>query len=360
MRFHSVKKQVRKAFFRLTAYTAAGLAAGVGFGIGQQVIGGRGLNAVYAQTARKTASMTPGRDANEEAIIRVARQVSPSVVTVSDQVGLGSGVIIDGANGLILTNAHVVRQADRGMVEVRLKSAKTIPGRILGTDAAVDIAVVKVNERGLPAADLGNSDKLEVGQTAIAIGSPLGLEQTVTRGIVSAVNRRIRPGDPDGFIQTDAAINPGNSGGPLLDSQGRVIGITTAVLRGEGAEGLGLAVPINVARDVARQLIANGTVQRASLGVTVGTLTPNIAKEFNLPVQRGVIVGEVYKGSGAEAADLRREDIITHLDGKPIGTTEDLLAMLRARAPGDVVTLTVRRTNSTRPITIKVKLGAAR
>jgi S1-C subfamily serine protease len=353
-----VKQQVGRAFLRLTTFTAAGLAAGVGFGIGQQMIGGRGpVEAAFAQ-GKAASAVKSARDANEESIIRVARQASPSVVMVSDSVGLGSGVIIDSARGLILTNAHVVRRSEGGMVEIRLKNARTIPGRVVGLDEPTDIAVIRVNEKGLPAAELGNSDKLEVGQTAIAIGNPLGLEQTVTRGIVSAINRRVRPEDQDGFIQTDAAINPGNSGGPLLDSQGRVIGINTAVLRGEGAEGLGLAVPISVARNVMRQLLESGRVRRASLGVTVGTLTPTIAKEFNLPVQRGVIIGGVYAQSGAAEAGLRREDIIVKLNGTPTQTTEDLLAMLRSKSPGETVTLTIARGKAM--LTIRVKLGEAR
>jgi S1-C subfamily serine protease len=350
-----VRQAIKTAVFRLTAYTVTGLAAGVGFGVGQKILGGQTTTNAYAQqnSGAKAAAL---RRESEESIIRVARQVSPSVVTVSDGSSLGSGVIIDSVQGLILTNAHVVKRAENGAVEVRLKNARTVPGRVLDADASVDIAVVKVNEKGLPAAPLGDSDKLEVGQTAIAIGSPLGLEQTVTQGIVSAVNRRIRPGDPDGFIQTDAAINPGNSGGPLLDSQGRVIGINTAVLRGDGAEGLGLAVPINVARFVARQLIATGTVRRASLGITVGSLTPNIAREFNLPVQRGVIVGTVVAGSGAAEGGLRREDILVAMDGKPLTSMEDLLAMLRDKSPGETVRLTLIRGN-TPPRTVRIRLG---
>lgn len=345
-----MKETVKK----IAALGAAGLATGVGFGIGQQLTGGvRASTPAFAQNVVGGAASEGIRSGDEANIVRVAKQVSPAVVTVLEQGGLGSGVVIDGSQGLILTNAHVVAGSG-GRVAIKLQSARTIPGRVLGLDRVADIAVVKVNVNNLPTAPLGDSDKLAVGQRAIAIGNPLGLEQTVTTGVVSALNRKVRPGD-SGFIQTDAAINPGNSGGPLLDSSGRVIGINTAVLRAEGAEGLGLAVPINVARDIARQLITTGRVRRAALGVGVIPLTPEIASRFNLPAQSGLIVGNVQRGGPAAGAGLRSEDIITRVDGKPLTDFDDLQATLRAKKPGESITLTLVRGGRTG--TVRVTLG---
>ncbi|HEX6084507.1 MAG TPA: trypsin-like peptidase domain-containing protein, partial [Thermoanaerobaculia bacterium] len=226
------------------------------------------------------------RSTEEETIIRVARTATPAVVSVARRGGSGSGVIVR-ANGIILTNAHVVGNART--VEIRTADGRTFSGTVLGTDTDVDTAVVRINATNLPAAPLADSDRLEVGQLAIAIGNPLGLERTVTRGVVSAVNRDPRGVDiAAGLIQTDAAINPGNSGGPLLDSSGRVIGINTAILA--GTTGLGFAIPINVAVDVMEQIVATGRVRRAMLGVTTRDITPEIARYFRLPIEEGIVV----------------------------------------------------------------------
>ncbi len=348
--------QFKDSVSRVLSYTAAGLAVGVGFGIGQQIITGNlSLSPVMAQS---TAAKTTPRNSVEQSVINVAKTVSPAVVIVRDRSGLGSGIIYDSAQGLILTNAHVVQRAANGIVAIRLKDARTLEGRVLGVDAAMDIAVIRVNQKGLPAAPLGDSDKLEVGQMAIAIGSPLGLEQTVTTGIVSALNRKIRLQDPEGLIQTDAAINPGNSGGPLMDSQGRVIGINTAVLRVDGAEGLGLAVPINVARDVARQLIGRGSVRRATMGLTVGTITPTIALQYRLPVKQAVVIADVIPGSPAALGGLRAGDIMTAIDGRTLTNVLDLTRYLRSKEPGNSVTVSFLRGNAT-PRSAKIRLGEA-
>ncbi|MES2459949.1 MAG: trypsin-like peptidase domain-containing protein [Armatimonadota bacterium] len=325
---------------------AAALGTGVGFGLGcaDRIAGDRGggqqrassneiTPAVFAQGTSSSAA--PTRDAEEQTTIRVVRQVSPAVVTVARDGGLGTGVIIDKA-GLILTNAHVV--GDARQVQIKLKNAQTLSGTVLGTDRDIDIAVVRVNGGGnLPTAQLGDSDELAVGQKAIAIGNPLGLEQTVTTGVVSAVNRKISPNDVAGFIQTDATINPGNSGGPLLNSAGQVIGINTAVLRGNGAEGLGFAVPINDARKSARDLAEKGRVDRAIMGIGPVSITPQVVQRFGLPVQEGVIVAEISRGLPADRAGIRPGDIITTMDGTKIAGTGDLLRILRSKAPGDVV-----------------------
>ncbi|MBW3635814.1 MAG: trypsin-like peptidase domain-containing protein [Armatimonadetes bacterium] len=236
------------------------LALGTGVGIGQGLVNGRSwpiaMPLAWAQPDAPLAQAPFNSD--EQNIIRVARQASPAVVSISRNGGTGSGVLIR-SDGVLLTNAHVVGQAQQ--VRVELADGRRLVGRVLGRDSSVDVAVIKISGSGFPRAPLGDSDRLQVGQASIAIGNPLGLERSVTTGVVSAINRS--GFEIDGLIQTDAAINPGNSGGPLLDSRGRVIGINTAVLRGNGASGLGFAIPINLASDIAQQLLETGRVQRA-------------------------------------------------------------------------------------------------
>ena len=294
------------------------------------------------------------RSAEEETVIRVARNATPAVVSVSRRGGSGSGVIVR-AEGIIVTNAHVVGNART--VEVRTADGRTFQGSVLGIDPGVDLAIVRVNGRNLPTAPLGDSDRLDVGQLAIAIGNPLGLERTVTRGVVSAVNRDPRGiGIATGLIQTDAAINPGNSGGPLLDSSGRVIGINTAVLA--GTTGLGFAVPINLAVDVLQQIETTGRVRRAYLGIGPGDVTPEIAREFNLPVQEGVVVLNVERGSPAERAGIRQEDFIVAINDQPVRDSGDLRRILRANRPNDTVKVDVVKLGGRRS-SVQVRLGDA-
>ena len=280
---------------------------------------------------------------DEATIIRVARSATPAVVSVTTPgVGSGSGIIIR-ADGVILTNAHVV--ADASQVEIGLADGRRAIGQVLGRDVRVDIAVVRVALDNLPAATLGNSDQLEVGQTAIAIGNPEGLDRTVTTGIVSAINRSPLGFEVGGLIQTDAAINPGNSGGPLLDSQGRVIGINSAILR--GTTGLGFAVPINVAQDIANQLLTTGRITRAYLGIVPAELTPEIVARFRLPVREGVIVRTVGARTPAARAGFQSSDIITAIDDSPVPTTSELFRVLRRHKPGDTVRIAVARLDRT-------------
>jgi serine protease Do len=287
---------------------------------------------------------------DEEMIVRVAEQVSPAVVGVSRGGGSGSGVIIRN-DGVIVTNAHVV--GDAANVEISLADGRTLAGRVLGRDRSVDVAVVRVNARGLPVAALGDSDRLRVGQIAIAIGNPLGLERTVTTGIVSAVNRDPRSVPiAGGLIQTDAAINPGNSGGPLLDSSGRVIGINTAILA--GATGLGFAIPINLVNEVATQVLTTGRVRRTYLGVQFGDVTPQLARQFGLPVAEGIVLLYVDPGSPAARAGLARGDIITSFAGQKIGSGGDLRRLLRARKPGETVTAQIVRGNARRSVSVRL------
>lgn len=293
------------------------------------------------------------RTTEEETVIRVARTATPSVVSVSRGGASGTGVIVR-TRGVILTNAHVVGNART--VEIRTADGRTMEGRVLGRDTSVDTAVVQVAVGNLPAAALGDSDQLEVGQMAIAIGNPLGLERTVTRGVVSAINRDPRGiGLAAGLIQTDAAINPGNSGGPLLDSSGRVIGINTAILA--GTTGLGFAIPINVALDVVEQILTTGRVRRAYLGIEPRDITREIARTFNLPVEQAVVVYGVVRNTPAARAGLAAGDLIIALEDAPVEDTGDLLRLLRARRPGDTVSLTIFR--GTQRATVRVTLGEA-
>jgi serine protease Do len=339
----------------IAAVAVGGLSLGAGIGMGQGLTLQTRLGTVgLIDAARAGVAVSTSRSSDELNTIQVVKSVSPAVVTIADGSGLGSGVIIDGKSGIILTNNHVIAGAAGGLVEVKLKNARTLRGRVLGTDPIVDIAVVKVNATGLPQAVIGDSDKLDVGESAIAIGAPLGLEQTVTHGVVSALNRKISPDAIEGYIQTDAAINPGNSGGPLLDSQGRVIGINSAVLRGNEAQSLGFAVPINVARQVAREVLSNGTIRHAIIGIGPVSITPELADQFQLPIQSGVIVGSVGEGTPAAAIGLRQGDIITAIDGEKLAGAGDLRRIVRAKKPGDTILLTVRRPNGTARVKLRL------
>ncbi|HTE21141.1 MAG TPA: trypsin-like peptidase domain-containing protein [Armatimonadota bacterium] len=293
------------------------------------------------------------RSAEEQTVIRVAKQARPAVVSVSRDGGSGSGVIIR-ADGVILTNAHVV--GDAKTVGVRLSDGRKLEGQVLGADPAVDVAVVRVNASNLQVAPLANSDRLEVGQAAIAIGNPLGLDGTLTTGVVSAINRQRSLNDFVNFIQTDAAINPGNSGGPLLDSEGRVMGINTWIMG--RTTGLGFAVPINLAREVATQVLETGTVRRVIIGIVPTSVTPEIAASLKLPVSEGAAVVEVQPGSPAEKSGLLANDVITRVDGKAIAGAGDLRRILRERKAGDNVALTVRRAEQTLTLTVQLADGS--
>ena len=306
--------------------------------VGSQ-LGGGADGASRLAIAQETTSVA--RDPGEATIIAVARQATPAVVSVTaPRVGSGSGVVIS-TDGVILTNNHVV--GNQRLVEIGFVDGRRVDGEVLGRDPSLDIAVVRVRETGLIAAPLGDSDQLAVGQTAIAIGNPVGLDRTVTSGIVSAVNRSPRGFELGGLIQTDAPINPGNSGGPLLDSRGRVIGINSAILR--GTTGLGFAIPINLARDIAEQVITTGRIVRPYLGVSTGDIDIEAARSAGIELREGVIVGSVGRGSPADRAGIIPYDIITHVNGSPIPSTGELVRLLRSFKPGDVVQVTVRSTD---------------
>jgi len=305
--------------------------------------------------------------AEESVVIQVVEKVRPAVVNIQTrgfapdffgqlfpQEGAGSGVIVS-EDGYILTNNHVIRNATQ--IRVRLLDGTELEGRVVGTDPPSDLAVIKVDPRGrkLPAAELGDSHALRVGQLAIAIGNPFGLGSTVTVGVVSALNRSIQvPGFViDNLIQTDAAINPGNSGGALVNSAGQVIGINTAII--PQAQGIGFAIPSSVARSVMEQLIRTGSVQRPFFGVAYVEVTRELAQAYGLAADHGVLVQQVVPGSGAEAAGVKPLDIIVEMQGKRIEGASDFQREILQRRVGDVVTVTVVRGGQR--LQLRVRLG---
>ncbi|MEH2161079.1 MAG: HhoA/HhoB/HtrA family serine endopeptidase [Nostoc sp.] len=275
--------------------------------------------------------------------------------------GLGSGFIID-KSGLVLTNAHVVDKADK--VTVRLKDGRTFEGKVQGIDEVTDLAVVKINAgKDLPVAPLGSSSSVQVGDWAIAVGNPLGFDNTVTLGIVSTLKRSsAQVGISDkrlDFIQTDAAINPGNSGGPLLNGQGEVIGINTAIR--PDAMGIGFAIPIDKAKAIATQLQRDGKVAHPYLGVQMLTLTPELAKQNNtdpnspiqIPEINGVFVMRVVPNSPAASAGIRRGDVILQVDGKAITSAEQLQNFVEDSRLGQLLQVKVQRGNQTQQLSIR-------
>lgn len=259
----------------------------------------------------------------------------------------GSGIIIK-KDGYILTNGHVVRDTDN--IEVRLTNGKSYKAKKIGIDEMTDIAILKIQpeSNNLPVAKLGNSIKLRIGEWVIAVGSPLGYEQTVTQGIVSAINRHVRdiPASVD-FIQTDAAINPGNSGGPLINLAGEVIGINTAIRA--DAQNIGFAIPVNTAKNIAEQLIAQGYVSRPWIGVEMRELYPTYG---NL---KGVVIYRIWPDSPAKKSGLKEEDIIIKVDGKKVEDARDVQEKVKNHKVGDVITFEILRDDSIKKIKVKTE-----
>lgn len=267
--------------------------------------------------------------------------------------GTGSGFIIN-KEGDIITNAHVVSGADK--VTVILKDGRQIEGKVIGSDELTDIAVVQVKPDNLPTVSLGSSTNLQPGDWAIAIGNPLGLDNTVTAGIISAIGRNSGQIGVDkrvSFIQTDAAINPGNSGGPLLNQNGEVIGVNTAII--QGAQGLGFAIPIETAQRIAKQLIANGKVSRAYLGIQMVTVDPNVKRQVNQDTEfgiqisedKGVLITRVVDDSPAAKAGAKRGDVIVRFNDKEILTADQVTQLVEDRAVGDKIRMEVKRAGQT-------------
>jgi S1-C subfamily serine protease len=325
------------------------------------------VNEIYKRDGQGVAFIEAEQPATQE-----ASPFEPFGQPEGGGTATGSGFVID-AEGHLLTNNHVVEGATD--ITVKLGSDdESYPAKVVGTDPATDVALLKVDvpaERLHPLA-LGDSSELEVGDPVVAIGNPFGLDRTVTSGIVSALQRQIEA--PNGFsishvIQTDAAINPGNSGGPLIDAEGRVVGINSQIETGGsgGNVGIGFAIPINTARDVAGQIEEDGSVQHAYLGISGGTITPDIADALNLPVDEGVLVSEAVKDGPAADAGIQGGsteatiegasvtlggDIITELDGEKISGMEELVNIVNGRKPGEEIEATLLRGGDEKTVTV--------
>jgi serine protease Do len=269
---------------------------------------------------------------------------------VAEQETTGSGVIVD-PDGYIITNAHVVQNARRIDIKILQSDEKgqephghLVPAKLIGLDRQVDIAVVKIEAQNLPALSFLNSDTLRQGQFVLALGSPLGLQNSLTHGVVSATLRQLEPESPMVYIQTDAPINRGNSGGPLLDAEGRIAGINTMIYSESGGnEGIGFAIPANLAKDVYQRLRKDGRVKRGSIGVIPETITPRLGAALGLDRDSGVILSDVTPESAAEAAGLEPGDVVLSVDGKPMRQARDLGLAVFQRAPGDELTLQIQR-----------------
>ncbi len=264
----------------------------------------------------------------------------------------GSGVIVD-KEGYILTNNHVIEGADK--VKVRLNDGREFTATVKGQDPRTDLAVLHIKAKDLPVATLGDSDKLEVGEWAIAIGSPFGLEHTVTVGVISAKGRSgLGTGTYEDFIQTDASINPGNSGGPLVNIDGEVIGINAMII--QPGTGIGFAIPINMAKQILNDLIKTGKVVRPWLGLSVQDLTPEMVEHFKVKEKEGVLVGQVHPNTGAEKAGLQSGDIIKSVDDKPVKNVNELIKEIQKKKVGQKVKLNLIRDG--KPLTVEVITSA--
>ena len=350
--------------------------------------GASGIRILASPTAAGAAR--EARDLPDSPFVRVAERVTPSVVNIStvttgkgqspheqfrpfgndpffrdffdrffegmphrrQQTSLGSGLIIE-KGGLILTNNHVVKDADE--ITVKFSDKHELKGKVVGTDPKTDLAVIRVPAKeDLPVAALGDSDALHVGEWAIAIGNPFGLDHTLTVGVVSATGRsEVGIATYENFIQTDASINPGNSGGPLLNIKGEVIGINTAIVA--SGQGIGFAIPVNMARKVMGDLVKKGKVTRGWLGVGIQKLTPELAKSFGVSIDDGILVSQIMPKSPAEIAGLKTGDLILGVDGKPLKDPRQLQALIAEADIGKTLEMSIIREKEKR--TLKIKVG---
>jgi len=268
------------------------------------------------------------------------------------QHGVGSGVIVT-KDGYILTNNHVVDEADE--VKVAMQDGREFTGKVIGKDPKTDIAVLKIDAKDLPFLQMADSDKIEVGDIVLAVGNPFGIGQTVTMGMVSATGRATLGLDYEDFIQTDAAINPGNSGGALVDAEGRLIGINTAILsRSGGNQGIGFAIPTNLSRDIMESLVKDGHVTRGYLGVMIQDVTPGLAKEFNLKDRQGALIGDVVPKGPAEKAGLKSGDVVLEFNGKAVRDSRQFKLQVARVKPGESVPVKVLRNGSTKSIDVTI------
>lgn len=361
------------------------IALGIIFGV-VLVSSFKGVDVTFAQNPVQIGSSSPAPRVNpslqalNEAFHSVSKDVTPTVVYITVQssgksdddeggrffhffgpefkfdgprrpeIGAGSGVILT-SNGYILTNNHVVEGSDEDGIKVRLSDTREFTAKLIGTDRYTDLAVIRINGENLPTPRLGNSDQVEVGHLVFALGNPLGLTSTMTQGIVSALGRRIDIIDDartgygiENFIQTDAAVNPGNSGGPLVDIGGAVVGINTAIATtNQRYQGYSFAIPINLARKVAGDIIRYGEVKRGYIGVNIQTVDAVIAKDRGLGNPKGVMIQGVNPGSAGEEAGLKPLDIILSVDGQEVNTSQQLQSVVAAKDPGQTVTLRIFR-----------------
>ncbi len=267
----------------------------------------------------------------------------------------GSGVIVDAAAGYVLSNHHVIENASE--IVVTLKDGRRLTARLVGSDPATDVALLKIDGKNLAALEIADSDKLRVGDYVLAIGNPFGLGQTVTSGIVSALGRSglSKEGYED-YIQTDASINPGNSGGALITLDGKLAGLNTAILSpGGGNIGIGFAVPSNIAKAVMAQLIANGEVRRGRLGVAIGDVQPEAAAKLGLGQVSGAVIVQIESGSSAQKAGLRTGDVVVAVNGKPVQGATDLRNRIGLTPVGTQVMMTIRRGHDERQVAVTIK-----
>ncbi len=267
--------------------------------------------------------------------------------------GLGSGVIVS-PNGYILTNFHVIESATD--IQVALNDGKTYKAAVIGSDPESDLAILRIKAEGLPTTTFGQTENLRVGDVVLAIGNPFGVGQTVTMGIVSALGRsHLGINTFENFIQTDAAINPGNSGGALIDTQGHLVGINTAIYsRTGGSLGIGFAIPASSARSIMEQIISNGTVTRGWIGVEAQEITPELAESFNLPDTAGALIAGVMRRSPADIAGIRPGDVLLAVNGKPVKDPQVMLELIAALTPDDKVSFRLRRDKNVLELPVRI------
>lgn len=331
------------------AQTTDGVAIAVPQNYVSDVVNRVGNSVVRIDASRKVATNMPAMY-NDPFFRQFFGSQMPNIPNERIQRGMGSGFVVS-SDGLILTNAHVVEGSDR--VKVTLKDGQTYEGEVMGTDSLTDVAVIKIEAEDLPPVTFADSDTLQPGEWAIAIGNPLGLDNTVTTGIVSATGRTsAQVGVADkrvSFIQTDAAINPGNSGGPLLNAKGEVIGINTAII--QNAPGLGFAIPVNSARDIAEELIAKGKVDHSYLGIQMAAITPELKQELsrqkNLDVdaESGIVIIDVVPDSPAARSGLQSGDVIQEIEGQKVTEADEIQQAVAKTEVGDRLNLGLRRDN---------------
>lgn len=270
--------------------------------------------------------------------------------------GQGSGFLVS-SDGYILTNNHVVEDADH--IKVRLNDGKEIEAKIVGTDPKTEVAVIKIPGKNWPFIEMGDSESMEVGEWVIAVGNPFGLSNSITSGIVSAKGRnRVGLADYENFIQTDAAINPGNSGGPLVDLNGKVIGVNTAIFSQNGGNmGIGFAIPINMAKSIMEQLIDNGKVTRGFIGIMMREINHDLAERFKLKIKKGILIARVLADSPAEKSGLLEGDIIIKLADKPVSNLNAFRNAVAMITPGTEKSITVNRDGLQKKVTVKIGIN---